>query len=146
MATKLICCRKSKIKNFAFWFILKELCREIANERKSLNSYGSYAQYRSNVTNCLKVEIRNPLNWIQYFTSRKILSPYLRIIKVWGLVIKPKFRLLLLPWEDPSASFFLGFAVYWFCNPRASIFSESYFFTSFFNSTHCFPILQRGIW
>lgn len=108
MATKLICCRKSKIKNFAFGFILKELSREIANERKSLNSYGSYAQYRSNVTNCLKVEIRNHLNWIQYFTSRKILSPYLRIIKVWGLVIKPKFRLLLLPWEDPSASFFWG--------------------------------------
>ena len=36
MATKLICCRKSIKYNFAFGFILKELCREIAKEKKVL--------------------------------------------------------------------------------------------------------------
>jgi hypothetical protein len=62
MATKLICCRKSIKYNFAVGFILKELCRGIAKEGKSLYSHSLYAQYPSNVTNCLKAELRNHLN------------------------------------------------------------------------------------
>ncbi len=65
MATKLICCRKLIKYNFVVGFILKELCREIAKEGKSLYSYGSYAQYPSNVTNCLRAELRNQLIGIQ---------------------------------------------------------------------------------